>query len=60
MLSKAGETPGGMRFNKKTCNIIRVSQAKNPFTFRYKINNHVLEEVSDAQYLGVTISNNLT
>ena len=49
----------GMRFNAATCNIIRVSQIRDPKLFNYSLTGQVLEEVMDAKYLGVTLSNDL-
>ena len=49
----------GMRFNSAKCNIIRVSQTRDPKLFNYSLTGQVLEEVMDAKYLGITLSNNL-
>ena len=46
----------GMKFNAKKCNIMRVSQTSAAFLqFRHEI----LQEVSDAKYLGIQIDNKL-
>jgi len=34
-------------------------RAKIPFTYRYSLNNHILEQVSENPYLGLTICDNL-
>ena len=50
-------TTWGMRFNAAKCNIMRVSRTRNPKLFNYSLTGQVLEEVMDAKYLGVTLSN---
>ena len=49
----------GMRFNAAKCNIMRVSLTRDPKLFNYSLTGQVLEEVMDAKYLGVTLSNDL-
>ena len=49
----------GMRFNAAKCNIMRVSRTRDPKLFNYSLTGQVLEEVMDAKYLGVTLSNDL-
>ena len=49
----------GMRFNAAKCNIMRVSQTRDPKLFDYSLTEQELEEVMDAKYLGVTLSNDL-
>ena len=49
----------GMRFNAAKCNIMRVSRTRDPKLFNYSLTGQVLEEVMDAKYLGVTLSNYL-
>ena len=41
------------------CNITRVSRTRDPKLFNYSLTGQVLEEVMDAKYLGVTLSNDL-
>ena len=48
-----------MRFNAAKCNIMRVSRIRDPKLFNYSLAGQVLEEVMDAKYLGVTLSNDL-
>ena len=48
-----------MRFNAAKCNIMRVSRIRDPKLFNYSLTGQVLEEVMDAKYLGVTLSNDL-
>ena len=49
----------GMRFNVAKCNIMRVSRTRDPKLFNYSLTGQVMEEVMDAKYLGVTLSNDL-
>ena len=49
----------GMRFNTAKCNIMRVSWTCNPKLFNYSLTGQVLEEVMNAKYFGVTLSNDL-
>ena len=49
----------GMRFNAANFNIMQVSQTRDPKLFNYSLTGQVLEEVMDAKYLGVTLSNDL-
>ena len=49
----------GMRFNAAKCNIMRVSRTCDPKLFNYSLTGQVLEEVMDAKYLGITLSNDL-
>ena len=46
----------GMRFNAAKCNIMRVSRKQTPIPYQYELSGQVLEEVKDAKYLGVTVS----
>ena len=48
-----------MRFNAAKCNIMRVSQTCDPKLYNYSLTGQVLEEVMDAKYLRVTLSNDL-
>ena len=58
LLENCGNT-WDMRFTAAKCNIMRVSQTHNPKLFNYSLTGQVLEEVMDAKYLGVTLSNDL-
>ena len=51
LLENCGNT-WGMRFNAAKCNIMRVSQTRDPKLFNYSLTGQVLEEVMDAKYLG--------
>ena len=50
----------GMKFNAKRCNIMRVSRSRKPLQHFYSLGSEILQEVSDAKYLGIQIDNNLT
>ena len=58
LLENWGNTRG-MRFNAAKCNIMRVSGTRDPKLFNYSLTGQVLEEVMDANYFGVTLSNDL-
>ena len=58
MIENGGNT-WGMRLNAAKCNIMRVSRARDPKFFNYSLTGQVLEEVMDAKYFGVTLSNDL-
>ena len=49
----------GMKFNAKKCNIMRVSCSRKPLQHFYSLGNEILQEVSDAKYLGIQIDNKL-
>ena len=48
-----------MRFNAAKCNIMRVSRKQTTIPYQYELSGQVLEEVKDAKYLGVTVSDDL-
>ena len=50
----------GMKFNAKRCNIMRVSRSRKTLQHFYSLGSEILQEVSDAKYLGIQIDNNLT
>ena len=48
----------GMKFNAKKCNIMRVSRSRKPLQ-HFSLGNEILQEVSEAKYLGIQIDNKL-
>ncbi len=48
----------GMHFNAPKCNILRISRS-HPLTRFYTLSGHILDEVNEAKYLGINISNEL-
>ena len=46
----------GMRFNAKKCYIMSINNRSSHF---YSLNNHILKQVDENPYLGVTITENL-
>ena len=48
-----------MKFNAKKCNIMRVSRPRKPLQHFYSLGSEILQEVSDAKYLGIQIDNKL-
>ena len=49
----------GMKFNAEKCNIMRVSRSRKPLQHFYSLGSEILQEVSDAKYLGIQIDNKL-
>jgi hypothetical protein len=49
-----------MQFNPSKCFVMRLTHARSPNQFNYKLGDSILQEVDNHPYLGVTISNNLT
>ena len=49
----------GIKFNAKKCNIVRVSRSRKPLQHFYSLGSEILQEVSDAKYLGIQIDNKL-
>ena len=49
-----------MCFNPTKCEFLRVTNKKNITKFQYSIQNDTIQEVNQAKYLGVTITNNLS
>ena len=47
----------GMKFNAKKCNIMRVSRFCKLRQHFHSLGNEILQEVSDAKYLGIQIDN---
>ncbi len=50
----------GMHLNAPKCNILEMSRSQHPLTRFYTLSGHILDEVNEAKYLGVNISNDLT
>ena len=58
-LSATSGSTWGMKFDAKNCNIMRVSRSRKPLQHFYSLGNEILQEVSDAKYLGIQIDNKL-
>ena len=56
---KSLEHDWGMRFNATKCYLMSISRSKTPHQFRYSLDNHILEQVQDNPYLGITLSDNM-
>ena len=50
----AWEEKWGMDFHPQLCSVLRVSRAKTPMTFQYKLKGTTLMEEKTTKYLGVT------
>ena len=49
----------GHEIQHKKCNITRVSHSRKPLQHFYSLGSEILQEVSDAKYLGIQIDNKL-
>ena len=49
-----------MKFHSLKCQVLRSTNKRNPLQSSYTINDHVLEKVESAKYLGVHIDSKLT
>ena len=49
-----------MSFNPSKCQVIQITKRKTPIPTYYTLHNIILDTVTSAKYLGVTISDNLT
>ena len=49
----------GMKLNAKICYIMLVSCSRKPLQHFYSLGSEILQEVSDAKYLGIQIDNKL-
>ena len=49
----------GIKFNAKKCNIMWVLRSRKTMQFYYSLGNEILQEVSDAKYLGIQIDHKL-
>ena len=50
------ERTWGMEFNPSKCQVLRITRSRKPLQSQYALHGQVLETVSDAKYLGITIS----
>ena len=48
-----------MQFHPDKCQVLRITNKRKPIIFNYTLHDHVLATVTQAKYLGVTITNNL-
>ena len=53
---KKWENDWQMEFHPAKCNVLRITRKRNKTIFPYTLHDHILEEVSSAKYLGITIS----
>ena len=49
----------GMRFNVSKCYLMSIHRSKHPYCSHYKLYNHILEQVEENTYYGVTIHKGL-
>ena len=48
-----------MQFHPDKCQVLRITNKRNPIIFNYTLHDHILATVTQAKYLGVTITNDL-
>lgn len=48
-----------MAFHPDKCQVLSVTTKLKPLTYDYKLHNHILEKVTSAKYLGLTLQSNL-
>ena len=48
-----------MAFHPDKCTVLPITKKKHPFQHNYILHNHVLDTVTSAKYLGVTVQSNL-
>lgn len=48
-----------MAFHPDKCTILSVTTKKRPLKYTYTLHNHILESVTSAKYLGLTLQSNL-
>ena len=48
-----------MQFHTDKCQVLSITNKRKPIIFNYTLHDHVLATVTQAKYLGVTITNNL-
>ena len=48
-----------MRFNVSKCYLMSIHRSKHPYSSYYKLDNHILEQVEENPYLGLTIHKSL-
>ena len=56
----AWEQRWGMDFHPQKCNVLRVSRAKSPMTFSYRLKGTDLAEEATPKYICVDLQNNLS
>ena len=49
----------GMRFNVSKCYLMSIHRSKRHYSSHYKLDNHILEQVEENPYFGVTIHKSL-
>ena len=48
-----------MQFHPEKCQVLRITNKRKPIIFNYTLHDHILATVTQAKYLGVTITNDL-
>ena len=48
-----------MQFHPDKCQVLRITNKRKPIIFNYTVHYHILATVTQAKYIGVTITNDL-
>ena len=48
-----------MPFHPEKCELLKVTNKLSPFKEVYKMNDHILKEIDDKNYLGLTLESKL-
>ncbi len=56
---EAWEALWGMEFHPQKCQIITFTRKRNPILTKYTLHGHVLDQVDEAKYLGVTFQKDM-
>ena len=49
----------GMQFNVSKCYLMSIHRSKHPYSSHYRLDYHILEQVEENPYLGLTIHKSL-
>lgn len=60
LILEAWEKDWDMEFNPGKCQVLHITRDKKPVQFTYKLHGQALSPVTDAKYLGVDLSHNLS
>ena len=49
-----------MEFHPEKCELLRITNKRNPINFTYRIKNHNLDKVDSKKYLGINLHKKLS
>jgi hypothetical protein len=53
-------TPDWTGFHPEKCQVLHISNKRNPFKYNYNIHGHILEEAATSKYLGINLNRTLS